>query len=214
MLKFVHIKNHRIPIPVPLANLEEALQWVSSTFAVDDKLITRALLDGQVIDLDQGNFEQIILKAESDLFVQVESPTEISVQSLEVIKDFCTVLTGRMKVTAVGLYEYEGREVTSNLSSMLEDMAYLTDLRIHVNEIIDAYHEDIAPFEAMALVCDRVMRDLNLHIQAKSWKQCASILLNRLDPFLKMLRQEVVLLQGKIDRGVHSSLVKAQYISR
>lgn len=214
MLKFVHIKNHRIPIPVPLANLEEALQWVSSTFAVDDKLITRALLDGEVIDLDQGSFEQIILKSESDLFVQVESPTEISVQSLEVIKDFCTVLTGRMKATAVGLYEYEGRELTPNLSGMLEDMAYLTDLRIHVNEIIDAYHEDIAPFEAMALVCDRVMRDLNLHIQAKSWKQCASILLNRLDPFLKMLRQEVIFLQGKIELGAHSSLVKAQYLSR
>lgn len=214
MLKFVHIKNRRIPVPIPIATLDEALRWISDTFAVDDKLITRVVLDGQAVDLDMGNYSEILLRAESDLFVQVESPTEISVQSMEVIKDFCTVLTGRMKVTAVGLFTHEGLELTPNLSGILEDLAYLTDLRLHVNGIIDAYHEDMAPFEAMALVCDRVIKDLNTQIQQKNWKSCASILLNRLDPFLKMLHQEVILLQGKVALSADSQLVLAQYLSR
>jgi hypothetical protein len=211
MLKFIYIRNRRIPVPVPLSNVEDALAWVSDTFAVEDRLITRAILDGEEIELDAIDMVDWPLSATSELVVQVESPREISNQSLEVIRDFCLVLLSRIKPAAVALYQYENSEIPASLEELLEDMDYLRSLRTHINGILDQFHSDIAPFEAMSIICDRVVGDLTQEMRKKNWQRCSEILLHRLDPFVKKLHYEVVELQKRFAAEPESDLVLALY---
>ncbi len=211
MLKFIFIKNRRIPVPIPIYNLREALSWVGETFAVDDRLITRVVLNDEELPLEIVDSRDRPLDALSELMVQVESPREISAQSIEVVRDFCLVLLSRMKPAAVALYQFEGSEVLPAFSEIFEDMEYLHSLRVHINGILDQFHEDIAPFEALSLLCDRVMGDLLDEKNQRNWKKCSEILLHRLDPFLKKLHFEVVELQKRFASETECDLVLPLY---
>ncbi|MEI8027030.1 MAG: hypothetical protein WCI18_11840 [Pseudomonadota bacterium] len=211
MLKFIFIKNRRIPVPIPIFNVKEALFWVTETFAVDDRMITRVILNGEELPFETVETMDWSLDALSELVVQVESPREISAQSIEVVRDFCLVLLSRIKPAAVALYQFEGSEILPSFSEIFEDMEYLHSLRIHINGILDQFHSDIAPFEAMSLVCDRVMGDLIREKNQNNWKKCSEILLHRLDPFLKKLHFEVVELQKRFSSETDSDLVLPLY---
>ena len=211
MLKFIFIKNRRIPVPIPIYNLREALSWVGETFAVDDRLITRVVLNDEELPLEIVDSRDRPLDALSELMVQVESPREISAQSIEVVRDFCLVLLSRMKPAAVALYQFEGSEVLPAFSEIFEDMEDLHSLRVHINGILDQFHEDIAPFEALSLLCDRVMGDLLDEKNQRNWKKCSEILLHRLDPFLKKLHFEVVELQKRFASETECDLVLPLY---
>jgi hypothetical protein len=211
MLKFIYIKNRRIPVPIPISNVKEALTWVSETFAVEDKVITRAILNDQELPLEALGGNDWPLDSLSKLIVQVESPRDLSNQSLEIVRDFCLVVLSRIKPAAVALYQHEGRETPPALCELMEDMDYLRSIRMHINGILDQYHQDIAPFEGMYLVCDRVMGDLIRERNDKNWKKCSEILLHRLDTFLKKLHLEVVELQKRFSSEPETDLVLALY---
>jgi len=198
MLKYLHIKNRRIPVPVPIRNLDEAIAWVAQTFATDEKIITRVVLDGEDIDLDKNDFSARKLSEASELLMHVESHRELSKQSIEVIQNFCTIVLRRLKPLAVFLYNYKEKNIHPSLSEFLEDMAFIRDIRTHLGGILDRYHEELAPFEGLSALCEKVMRDFNMNVQVGNWGVCSEILLNRLEPFMRELQSEIDILNGKI----------------
>lgn len=198
MLKHINLKNKRVPIPVPVRNLYEVLEWVSATFADDQKMITRVILDGQDIDLEHNDFKKYELSATNDLIVQVESPKDISSQSIEVIQTFCSVVLRRLKPLAVLLYQYKEHSAPVSLQEMMEDMNFIREIRAHLGGIVDRYHEDLAPFEALSILCEKVMGDLIKKVNNGEWTDCAEILLNRLEPFMRNLEVEIEILNSKL----------------
>lgn len=209
MLKHINLKNKRVPVPVPVRNLYEVLEWVSATFADDEKMITRVILNGEDIDLENSDFKKYELSALSEVVVQVESPKEISNQSIEVIQTFCSVVLRRLKPLAVLLYQYKDLSTPVSLQEMLEDMNFIREIRVHLGGIVDRYHEDLAPFEALSILCEKVMADLIKKVDKGEWPACAEILLNRLEPFMRSLETEIQVLNSKLrssDQVLHAQI--------
>lgn len=200
MLRFIYLKNQRIPVPVPIRNLKEALEWVSETFCGENQLITRVLLNGDDVNLDfQHEFEKIELNAEADLTFQLDAPKELSIQTLEAVKNFASVILPRVKQIAVELYRGPNPESIQEFEEMMTDLEFIFDLKQHINGILDQYHKDLAPFEGLSYLAGLVKADLVRLQNKKMWTDAAVAILGRLEPFLKELIKEISELQIRVN---------------
>lgn len=199
MLKFVYLKNQKIPVPVPVKNLEQALAWVSETFCGEKQVVTRVLLNGDDVNLDfQSDFAKVELDGSSDLTLQIDEASELSTQTLEAVKNFALVVLPRVKILAVELYQGPNEDTVEAFDEALTDLDFIFDLRHHINGILDQYHKALAPFEGMSYLAELVKKDLYSFRAKKQWSDAAVTLLGRLEPFLKELIKEIDVLQLQI----------------
>jgi hypothetical protein len=199
MLKFIYLKNQKVPVPVPVTNLREALDWVAQTFGNKGQIITRVMLNGDEVNLDfNADFDKICLDATSDLTFQLDDAKDLSVQTLEAVKDFALVVLPRVKQIAVELYRGANEECINDFDEVMTDLEFIFDLKFHINGILDQYHEALAPFEGLAYLAELVKKDLVRLQRKKLWSDAAITILGRLEPFLKELIKEIDTLQIKV----------------
>jgi len=209
MLKFIYLKNQKIPVPVPVRSLADAVRWVSETFCSEGQIITKLNLDGFEIDLDgltvASDHE---IDANSELKFQIDEPRDLSVQSLEAVKDFAIVVLPQIRQLAIELYKGPNPEVIAEFDEIMTDLDFIFDLKFHINGILDQYHEALAPFEGLAYLAEIVKRDLSKFYGKKMWSDAAVTILGRLCPFLKELVKEIETLQLRV--GEDSSVILTQ----
>jgi hypothetical protein len=196
MLKFIFLRNQKIPVPIPLRDMYSALAWISDAFCSDEQIITRATLDDRDVDLDGAEkLKQLVVDADSVVTIQIDEAKDLSLQTLEAVKDFATVVMPRVKQLAVDLYKGPKESMVEEFEEMMLDLDFIFDLRLHINGILDQHHEVMAPFQGLSHVALVVKRDLVRFQSKKMWHEAAISLLGRLEPFLKELIQEIESLQ-------------------
>jgi hypothetical protein len=199
VLKLVFINSKKIPVPVPVRTLGEALAWVEETLVPAGHTVTRVALDDRVIGDDaQAADLHARLTPESRLEIQVDSPVDLSVQTLDATRNLASVIVGGLKVLAVECWQAKSGQKPAELDSVANDLELVLDLLGHVAALVGPMQVDAAPLSGIQTMLKRDAVALAMAKANSDWKACARLLLNRLEPQLKELIIETETLQIRV----------------
>lgn len=190
MLKTVILNNRTIPVPVPINNLEEALYWIQDTFSDEESAITKVVLDGRNIDeyeLKLKDIKKIELKPTSKLCVQLDSPLDLAIQSIEAIKNLLLIIQQHLRVIAVELWQLHSNKAPSLLRNNLEDIQLVSDLLLHVEALILRPGFELTSFKKLTQQMQQIYLSLQKLYLESNWKEYAKSLLNKVEPLCNTL---------------------------
>lgn len=180
MLKKFLLNGKRIPVPIPVKSLPEAVAWIEKHLLRPDCTITRIELDGQDIDCPDGRLPQIALSEQSDLRVQMDSPLEICLQTIDALRNLSSVIGRNMKPVAVQLWEHKGPKLPVEAKSIFDDIQLMLELLDHVLVLVDKRVE-LSLALGIQQQISKAISALNLARQNADWRGTARVLLNQLE---------------------------------
>ncbi len=201
MLKRVFINNKKVPVPVPVRTLDDALRWVEETLVPPGHTITRVALDDQLLtgrEPDPAVKGDTRLGEESRLEIQIDSPADLTIQTLDAIRNLASVILGGLKALAVDCWQARGSVKPGELNTVVNDSQLLLDLIDHVTGLVDAQHAEAAAIQGLAVLLKRSSVGLTMARANSDWKGAARILLNKVEPLLKDLTAEAETLHVRI----------------
>jgi hypothetical protein len=199
MLKRVFVNNRKIPVPVPVKTLGDALVFVEQTLVPEGHTVTRVVLDGRTLSEDRlSEHRGTPLNDESRLEVQVDSPADLAVQTLDALRNLALVIGSGLKPLAVECWQAKATTRPAELDAVTSDLKLILDLIDHLSGLVDATHIDAAAIQGLSGMVQRVHSSLDLARGNSDWRASARILLNRLEPLLKDLVAEAESLQIRI----------------
>lgn len=212
MLRRVFINNKKVPVPVPVRTLSEMLAWVEATLVPAGHSITRVCLDERVLtarDLDPravpnaksaggGGLGATILKDDAKLEIQIDSPTDLTLQTLDAIRNLASVIVSGLKTLAVECWQARGSLKPIELDSAINDSLLILDLIEHVSGLIDPQNVEAAATLGIGAMLKRASVGLAMARANSDWKGAARILLNKYEPLLKDLMIEAETLHLRI----------------
>lgn len=183
-------------------NFFDALDWFNQTLVGPKEVLTKVILNGEDLDFDKmDQFYGLELNSATLIELQIDEAKDLSVQTLETLKDFASVVIPRIDTVAVGLYEDAEAKYISEFYEMMQDMEFIFDLRFHLNGILDPFNAQLAAFEGLCHVATVVKRDLTKLQAAKKWPEVSISLVGRLKPFLAELIKEIEELQVVVNNS-------------
>lgn len=200
MLKKLLINGKKIPVPVPLLKLPDAVAWIEQHLLRPDHTITRITLDGREIDLGyDGNLlvPAVPLTAESDLRCKIDSPIEICVQTIDALRNLSTAIGRNLKPVAVHLWEYKGSRLPPEARTVIDDASLMIELLDHIMILIDRRISvtNIHSFQDTIVRAHRAIQAAEAH---SDWKGLARVLLQQLEEPTLELSNELWSLQKTI----------------
>ena len=198
MLRRVVINRRTVPVPVPIRTLADALDWIAVTLVPPGHSITRVTLDA--IDLEEETIVgSTMLTDVSRLELRVDSPCDLSIQSLEAAGNLATIITRTLKETAVGLWQLSSSTLApSSLESVRDDLALILDLVDHVRSLVVIAKDTAHALDNIQQQLQNSSVGISMAASSADWKGCARLLLNRLEPQLKQLMDTVGVTQAEI----------------
>jgi len=217
MLKKIMVNQKLIPVPVPLKTMREALDWVERTLIKPGQSITRVTLNGKSLSgerLERRNASELSssLDDKSKLEFQIDTPTDLAIQTLDAIHNLAAVVLGGLKAQAVSFWQARPNEQPAEVATIHGDIILMLDLLEHLNGLVDTKAADTAALGGIATMMKRIETGIGMAKANSDWKACARLLLNRLEPLLKDLVAESETLQVRIlaTRGLHGALAAEQ----
>ena len=197
MLKFLYLNQKKVPVPVPVKNLYEALLWIEKYLLRDGFSITRVVLDNNFIDIldePERQLRTVELIADSRLEVQVDSVQDISIQTIDALRNLCGVLEKSLKPIAVKCWQAgeQGKEVPGELVPLIEDLDLILDMASHV-EILVKDRVSITNIELIHQNLEANYKALNVNLEAEKWKDLAKTLLQNIEPLMTELTHELLM---------------------
>jgi hypothetical protein len=200
MLKKLLINGKKIPVPVPIYNLSDAVAWIEKHLLRPDHTITRITLDGREIDLgneDRLRVPAILLTAETDLRCKIDSPMEICIQTIDALRNLSTAIGRNLKPVAVHLWEYKGPRLSMEARAVIDDARLMIELLDHILILIDR-RIDITNINSMRETIERAHRAIQAAESQSDWKGLARVLLQQLEEPTLELSHELSSLQKTI----------------
>jgi len=190
MLKKIYINGKSVPVPVPVRTLFEASTWISNHLVPEGSTITKISLDGKNYEESWWNpskSNQVSLKAESRLELRIESPIDLTVQTLDAIHNFAEVILRGAKQLAVEMWQANPGSKVSGSNALSEDCNFVRSLIDHTMALTGPMDIDMDIFCKSAQMYEDTLPQLIHAIDQGDWKASARILLNRIEPVLKDL---------------------------
>jgi hypothetical protein len=201
MLKKVLINNRKVPVPVPVHTLGEAIEWVEKTLVPAGHTVTRVCLSGKILNeeaLAQPHVQDIELGDNSKLELQIDSPVDLAIQTLDAMRNLASVIHGGLKPLAVECWQLRPVDRPGELDSVSHDLELILDLHEHLIGLLDPTGVEVAAIQGIAAITKRCAVSLQMARANSDWKACARLLLNRLEPLLKDLTAETESLQIRV----------------
>lgn len=204
MLRRITVNKQVIPVPVPIQNLADVFHWISETFIDEksNKSLTRISLDGNIIEADINGYiegaDKILLKSDSVVEVQLETPFELSLQALDTMGSLASAVLEKFKPLAVECWQAKSNSDFPILTVILEDIELLLDLVDHMKGLLADEKIDLGGICGAAHMLKKTQLKMELAISNSDWRACARLLLNRGEGFLKSLAIEVKKLENRI----------------
>lgn len=183
MLKRITLNGRRIPVPVPIRDLPEALLWVQKHLVRPDHAITRIELNGHDVEMSNDgecHVEALPLEEGSDLRIKVDSPLEISLQTLDVLRNLSSVIGRNLKPIAVQLWEHKGLRLPVETVAVFDDFGLMQELLDHVLLLLDK-RVDATNVIAFQNALNKAFTALQYAVQTADWKAAAKVLLNQVE---------------------------------
>lgn len=201
MLKFVYLNQKKVPVPVPVKNLYEAILWVEKHILRDGYAITKVLLDQspvEVLDESSQNLKKVPLEQSQRLEIQIDSVQEISIQTIDALRNLSTALEKSLKPVAVEFWQAgEQSKHNLDLEPVLEDLALILDLISHV-EILVQGRVSIANISMIRESLSEHLVGVEAAFEGNQYKLVAKILLQKIETPLEELNHELTMLQNTI----------------
>ncbi len=194
MLKHLFLNRKKIPVPVPVRTLAEALKWVNDFLISDDKAITKIELDGEIID--DLNFPAK-LTGESRLFVQVDSPIDLSIQTIDALRNLVNLMHKDLNKCAVEAWQSKPQNPPTFVSDLTGDLDLILAMINHVT-LLMGNACDTSKIRGLSYTLDKVLKGLDIATSQSDWRAFARLLMKELDPNLSILLQELSILQQAI----------------
>ncbi len=200
LLKKLLINGKKIPVPIPIQNLAEAIAWIEKHLLRPDHMITRVSLDGRDIDLGGDTGIRVPahpLTDDSDLRCKIDSPMEICVQTMDALRNLSTVIGRNLKPVAVHLWEFKGPRLPAEARTVIDDANLMIDLLEHILVLIDK-RIDIANVTSLREAIFKAHRAIGAAESQSDWKGLARVLLQQLEEPTLELANELSSLQKTI----------------
>lgn len=207
MLKQITINRQRLPVPVPVEDLEGAVRWVSESLVKRGAVITRLTLDGQEIPLGEttravvGRDGAVKLSPESRLELSVDTPFDLCLQTVDATKNLTLVMRGSLKTLAVECWSggASGRP-PAGVEALRDDLELTCDLLDHLAVLVSETEVDAKAFLDIRSQVRQVVQSAIMAQANADWRAYARLLLNRLEPLIKELAFELDALQSELLR--------------
>lgn len=188
MLKSLILNKRKIPVPIPIQNLEEAVSWVEGALLSKEQAITKIELDGREIEA-LNNARQVALTGTSRLVVQSDSPLDLALQTVDALRNMLSVIDRGLKPLAVQCWQTAPKDAPEGLSATLADIDLLLDLLDHVLVLLQDY--DVKALEARSEEIIQCRKALGTAVSQSDWKGTARVLLNQLAEKFERLSGEL-----------------------
>jgi hypothetical protein len=201
MLKYVIMNQKRIPVPVPLLTIRQAVVFVSDNLLLHDHLITQVRLDGLDLNLDDLAAEKIHVQLNtlSRVEFRVDSPYELVIQSVDALRNLAHVLLSELKTIVVGNWSgvatLEFRNKNLNFE---EDLDLLEEMLIQVSALAKSHDLPASISTDIEYQLSADMASYRCARDASDRKSLAKILLNNIEPLITNLVQETVAVQSQL----------------
>lgn len=218
MLKRVIINGKRVPVPVPIKTLAEALSWIEESLLPCGHSVTRVTLnDRQLgdIEAEPKNFSTIKLDELSRLEVRIDSPIELAVQTLDAIRNLASAIGVSLKPLAVEMWQARPSFRSPELDSVLSDLDLMLEMIDHASALVDT-SIDTAPLQGIGVLIKRAILAVQMAKSNSDWKGAARILLNRIESQLKELINEAETIQLRVlsNQGISRGATNAPLVQK
>ena len=203
MIKTVVINRKKVPVPVPIRKLSELIEWIEVDLLQKEDLITRIMMNGVEIETDLIAGITNDLSAETLLEVQIDTPFELLIQSVEAIRNLSSVVLRCTKQVAVELWQLESAKPGS-----IAGMKVLKQIQIDVNLIIDLVDNAASIDRRYSDALNRLSEfekplrasrlSLETYVSHSEWKRCSKVLLNDLEPALNSLVESCLVVENDV----------------
>ncbi|MES2745659.1 MAG: hypothetical protein V4655_09530 [Bdellovibrionota bacterium] len=193
MLKRMTLNGRRIPVPVPIQDLQEAVEWLQKHLVRPDHAITRIELNGEDIDFSSDGecrVAAVRLAENSDLRVKVDSPSDICLQTLDVLRNLSSVIGRNLKPIAVKLWEHKGSRLPVETAAIFDDFTLMQELLDHILLLLDK-QIDATNVCSIQAQLNKAFTALNYAVQSADWKATAKVLLNQIETPANELSNEL-----------------------
>lgn len=180
MLKHLKINQKLIPVPVPLRNLAEVCAWVDETLVEVGKTVTSAILDGRNVLEFWGQLtvcESVSIHPDMRLELRVESPEELTLQSLDAINSLCFAILSRIKSLAVHLWQARKNDIQPELVEVIHDLELVVGLIDRLRDMGVDQNAELGKLIERLDQLQKILNDLSLAKLSGDWKEAAQILL-------------------------------------
>ncbi len=199
MLKKIYINKKEIPVPVPLKDLATAVLWATQTFLKKDEVITSIFLgDKDYTEANDTKLAQVNLTASSRLSINKESPQEISMQTLDTIRDLAHNIQKMLKFVVLRTWEAGDAVEAKEIDIIRNDIDLLLNLVTHLNGILNKHHQALSPINGLHVMLKSYQKELVSAFQAKNYKACSKLFVTRYEELLRDLTVESEDLQLRI----------------
>ena len=197
MLKHVFLNNKKLPVPVPIKTVSEAIKWAEESLLTADRIITKVVLDGHQLDgIEDGIESPVTLTPDSKLCLQVDSAKELSLQTIDVLRNLVSVLERNLKPIAVALWQSPEGIAPEGLRQLFDDIDLSQALLDHLLGILERAGD--GRIEALSLKLAKTRTTLLQANQAGDWKNLARAMLNQYEPEVLLLGAELAALQRQL----------------
>jgi hypothetical protein len=200
MLKQLIANKKKIPVPVPLLTLKDAIGWVESVLVLKDHSITKIELNGKLIEYGvaiDGSPGRTPLTDQSKLEIQIDSPLDLSIQTIDVIRTMAMVMKRSLRVMAVTCWQSSQRTMPAEIDVVASDLGLIRDLVDHLALLLKGA-VSISGVETVAVGIDKLKVAMEMAISGSDWQGVAKILLKQLEPKLIELHESLDSLQRNI----------------
>src|SRR5688572_21512427 len=132
MIKEIVLNGKKVPVPVPIHDLSELLQWISTTLLSGEHVVTRIRLDGAELDLDRvasSKFHQPLGSRKVE--IQIDSPIDLTIQTVDALRNLATIIQPGLRPVAVECWGLAPSGSPKELDSIMADVDLLGDLLIN-----------------------------------------------------------------------------------
>lgn len=195
MLKNVLLNGKKLPVPVPVKSMSDALGWLEDYLIEPKKTITKIELDGVV--LEDESCGEMPLTASSRLVVQADSAIELAIQTIDALRNMVGVIIRDIKHCAVQVYQLKAEDSQEFLDNFLCDLGLMLDLSNHLFGLVGDYAEYNDLSEALSHV-ETSLGGAHSFRANMDWTPLARLILQKIEPEIQDVSNKLVAFQKKI----------------
>ena len=203
MLKSINLNGKKVPIPVPVRTLQDVVGWVVEHLLTQDRVITKISVDQVAVEVEEGHVaSDIVLESHHRVDLRVDSPFDLSLQTLDASRNLTTVLERQIDSLAVRLWKLKENEASVPfVEPFLSDLSLLIDLIDHLILLVSE-KLTVTNVKNVNLEIHKVFLRFREIEKNRHWKELSALL-------VKSLRSGLYDIIGELD-GMQRSLFELQ----
>jgi hypothetical protein len=216
MLKTVLLNKKKVPIPIPIKGLNDLVTWVDGTFVTSGSSITKIVVDGRRFEIGSShNLGNVTFTPMSVVEVQIDSPLEISIQTVDALRNLACMVHKAMEPLAVECWQVDAQlKLPTNFATFEQDLELLLELTDHLILVLDGQVYTKNLFDAASKI-NKLATSIKVARMDGQWRPIAKIMLNQLLPAFDEFSHEISLVEKAIfeeqaDRSLNARRNSAQ----